>query len=214
AFPRDSPLALDLSTAILTLSENGELQRIHDKWLIKAPCSTSSDKTEIQSNRLHLTSFWGLYAIAGIVSVSAIVLHVTVLRKSSSDQQQQGSGSSKRLQTCWSVLDGRDESITKRRIEETSSENNYRETATGVFYVSAMQKADRNRVPLRFAVKTAEEQRRKQEQLRSENSGTESRAIVEAARKSDSSSSFSQAMPVRSAIFHPILPSSVVGLYM
>ncbi|KAK6141169.1 hypothetical protein DH2020_025087 [Rehmannia glutinosa] len=33
AFQRDSPLAIDLSTAILQLSENGELQRIHDKWL-------------------------------------------------------------------------------------------------------------------------------------------------------------------------------------
>ncbi|KAK9133465.1 hypothetical protein Scep_012993 [Stephania cephalantha] len=33
AFQRDSPLAVDLSTAILQLSENGDLQRIHDKWL-------------------------------------------------------------------------------------------------------------------------------------------------------------------------------------
>ncbi|KAK9944406.1 hypothetical protein M0R45_009976 [Rubus argutus] len=33
AFPRDSPLAIDMSTAILTLSENGELQQLHEKWL-------------------------------------------------------------------------------------------------------------------------------------------------------------------------------------
>jgi ionotropic glutamate receptor len=35
AFPRDSPLAVDLSTAILQLSESGDLQRIHDKWMTK-----------------------------------------------------------------------------------------------------------------------------------------------------------------------------------
>ncbi|KAA8520083.1 hypothetical protein F0562_014339 [Nyssa sinensis] len=29
AFPRDSPLAVDMTTAILTLSENGDLQKIH-----------------------------------------------------------------------------------------------------------------------------------------------------------------------------------------
>ncbi|KAD7479147.1 hypothetical protein E3N88_02283 [Mikania micrantha] len=40
AFPRDSPLATDMSTAILKLSENGELQRIHDKWLMRSACSS------------------------------------------------------------------------------------------------------------------------------------------------------------------------------
>nr|6R85_A Chain A, Glutamate receptor 3.3,Glutamate receptor 3.3 [Arabidopsis thaliana]6R85_B Chain B, Glutamate receptor 3.3,Glutamate receptor 3.3 [Arabidopsis thaliana]6R88_A Chain A, Glutamate receptor 3.3,Glutamate receptor 3.3 [Arabidopsis thaliana]6R88_B Chain B, Glutamate receptor 3.3,Glutamate receptor 3.3 [Arabidopsis thaliana]6R88_C Chain C, Glutamate receptor 3.3,Glutamate receptor 3.3 [Arabidopsis thaliana]6R88_D Chain D, Glutamate receptor 3.3,Glutamate receptor 3.3 [Arabidopsis thalian len=39
AFPRDSPLAIDLSTAILELAENGDLQRIHDKWLMKNACT-------------------------------------------------------------------------------------------------------------------------------------------------------------------------------
>ncbi|KAL1370655.1 hypothetical protein AAHE18_01G076600 [Arachis hypogaea] len=35
-FLRDSPLAIDVSTAILKLSENGDLQRIHDKWLTRS----------------------------------------------------------------------------------------------------------------------------------------------------------------------------------
>uniref|UniRef100_A0A803NIW8 Homoserine kinase n=1 Tax=Cannabis sativa TaxID=3483 RepID=A0A803NIW8_CANSA len=35
AFPKDSPLAIDMSTAMLTLSENGDLQKIHSKWLAK-----------------------------------------------------------------------------------------------------------------------------------------------------------------------------------
>ncbi|GFY87745.1 glutamate receptor 3.6 [Actinidia rufa] len=40
AFPRDSPLPVDMSTAILKLSEDGELQRIHDKWLMRSACSS------------------------------------------------------------------------------------------------------------------------------------------------------------------------------
>nr|6VE8_A Chain A, Glutamate receptor 3.2 [Arabidopsis thaliana]6VEA_A Chain A, Glutamate receptor 3.2 [Arabidopsis thaliana] len=39
AFPRDSPLAIDMSTAILGLSETGQLQKIHDKWLSRSNCS-------------------------------------------------------------------------------------------------------------------------------------------------------------------------------
>ncbi|KAI9073699.1 hypothetical protein K1719_044363 [Acacia pycnantha] len=61
AFPRDSPLAIDLSTAILQLSENGELQRIYDKWLVGRSCS--ADDTEIDSDRLQFKSFWGLFLL-------------------------------------------------------------------------------------------------------------------------------------------------------
>ncbi|KVH88976.1 Extracellular ligand-binding receptor [Cynara cardunculus var. scolymus] len=64
AFQRDSPLALDLSTAVLQLSENGELQRIHDKWLASSSCS--SQVAEIDDNSLSLSSFWGLFLICGI----------------------------------------------------------------------------------------------------------------------------------------------------
>ncbi|KAJ0098236.1 hypothetical protein Patl1_29290 [Pistacia atlantica] len=61
AFPRDSPLAVDMSTAILHLSENGDLQRIHDKWLLKSACSSQGTKHEV--DQLHLNSFWGLFVM-------------------------------------------------------------------------------------------------------------------------------------------------------
>ncbi|KAI3440874.1 Glutamate receptor [Psidium guajava] len=70
AFQRDSPLAVDLSTAILQLSENGDLQRIRDKWLSQAGCpgqATASDE-----NRLSLDSFWGLFLICGIACILAL----------------------------------------------------------------------------------------------------------------------------------------------
>ncbi|KAJ0591221.1 putative periplasmic binding protein-like I [Helianthus annuus] len=73
AFQRDSPLALDLSTAILQLSENAELQRIHDKWLTTSSCSTQA---EIEVNSLSLSSFWGLFLICGIACCISLSIYV------------------------------------------------------------------------------------------------------------------------------------------
>lgn len=72
AFQRDSPLAVDLSTAILQLSENGELQRIHDKWLSNEECS--SQLSQVDENRLSLSSFWGLFLISGIACFVALTV--------------------------------------------------------------------------------------------------------------------------------------------
>ncbi|XP_042505195.1 glutamate receptor 3.4-like isoform X2 [Macadamia integrifolia] len=75
AFQRDSPLAVDLSTAILTLSENGDLQRIHDKWLSRNLCSAQS--SQVDSNRLSLKSFWGLFLICGTACFIALIVFFT-----------------------------------------------------------------------------------------------------------------------------------------
>ncbi|CAN6276719.1 unnamed protein product [Urochloa humidicola] len=78
AFPRDSQLAVDLSTAILTLSETGDLQRIHDKWLSTGPSSQSST-TDLESDRLHVQSFSALFLICGVACVAALAIHACVL---------------------------------------------------------------------------------------------------------------------------------------
>ncbi|XP_061351457.1 glutamate receptor 3.4-like isoform X2 [Gastrolobium bilobum] len=71
AFQRDSPLAIDLSTAILQLSENGNLQKIHDKWFSnEKECAT----TNVSPDKLSLTSFWGLFLICGIACVLALIV--------------------------------------------------------------------------------------------------------------------------------------------
>lgn len=70
AFQRDSPLAVDMSTAILQLSENGDLQKIHDKWLLKHDCSVQDN---VDSNELSLSSFWGLFLICGIACVLSLI---------------------------------------------------------------------------------------------------------------------------------------------
>lgn len=77
AFPRDSPLAVDLSTAILTLSENGDLQRIHDKWMSTGPSADST--TDLDADRLHVHSFSALFLICGVACVAALAIHACVL---------------------------------------------------------------------------------------------------------------------------------------
>uniref|UniRef100_A0ACD5ZBT9 Uncharacterized protein n=1 Tax=Avena sativa TaxID=4498 RepID=A0ACD5ZBT9_AVESA len=78
AFPRDSPLQVDLSTAILSLSENGELQRIHDKWLKTGECATDSNEF-IDSNQLRLESFWGLFLICAVACILALLIYFGIM---------------------------------------------------------------------------------------------------------------------------------------
>ncbi|XP_043711031.1 glutamate receptor 3.2-like [Telopea speciosissima] len=128
AFPRDSPLAIDLSTAILQLSENGDLQRIHDKWLTGKTCSS---QPEIQSDRLQLRSFSGLFLICGVACFVALFIYFVSMirrfsRQFSEESHSSGSGSSRsaRLQRFLSFVDEKEEepkSKSKRKQMEKSS---------------------------------------------------------------------------------------------
>ena len=69
---------VDLSTAILSLSENGELQRIHDKWLKTGECATDTNEF-IDSNQLRLESFWGLFLICGMACVLALLVYFAIM---------------------------------------------------------------------------------------------------------------------------------------
>ncbi|KAF5812300.1 putative periplasmic binding protein-like I [Helianthus annuus] len=73
AFKRDSPLATTLSLSIMQLSENGKLQEIHEKWFCEKGCS-SGVGLENEPNQLQMSSFYGLYMICGIFSLTALVL--------------------------------------------------------------------------------------------------------------------------------------------
>ncbi|OAY35133.1 glutamate receptor 3.7 [Manihot esculenta] len=72
AFQRESPLAVDISTAILKLSETGELQRIRNRWFCKQGCPEDKRQNS-DPNQLHLTSFWGLYLLCGIFAIVALL---------------------------------------------------------------------------------------------------------------------------------------------
>ncbi|XP_057469015.1 glutamate receptor 3.3-like [Actinidia eriantha] len=132
AFPRDSPLAVDMSTAILALSENGDLQRIYDKWLTRSACS--SDTAELESDRLHLKSFWGLFLIIGLACFVALVIYfIQIMRKfygtanSESISRGEGSSRSRNLQTLLSLIDEKKDlskrEQKRRKVDRSSSEN-------------------------------------------------------------------------------------------
>ncbi|PKI71708.1 hypothetical protein CRG98_007930, partial [Punica granatum] len=123
AFPRDSQLAVDLSTAILTLSENGDLQRIHDKWLKLGTCS--SETTEIESEQLHLKSFWGLFLICGIACLMALLIcFIQIMRQLCHEDpaktRASGSSRSQRLHRVLSLMDEKEDPSKKskrRKVE-------------------------------------------------------------------------------------------------
>ncbi|XP_022776636.1 glutamate receptor 3.7 [Durio zibethinus] len=75
AFKRGSALAVDMSTAILKLSENGKLQDIHDNWFCKMGCP-GERKRNSEPNQLHLVSFWGLYLLCGSITLGALLVFI------------------------------------------------------------------------------------------------------------------------------------------
>ncbi|GAA0143467.1 transmembrane signal receptor [Lithospermum erythrorhizon] len=127
AFPQDSPLAVDMSTAILKLSENGDLQRIHDKWLLRSACSSQNTKLEV--DRLELKSFSGLFVICGVACLIALLVYfILILRQFRSRQAEPESPNvstrSRRIQTFLTFVDEKVEpegSRSKRRQLEASS---------------------------------------------------------------------------------------------
>ncbi|KAJ6398227.1 hypothetical protein OIU77_019101 [Salix suchowensis] len=130
AFPRDSTLAVDMSTAILRLSENGDLQRIHDKWLIRSACSRQGAKLEV--DRLDLRSFWGLYLICGIACLVALLTHFLMMvrqyiRHYSPELDSSGQSTSARLQTFLSFVDEKEQEVksrsNRRKLEMASNRN-------------------------------------------------------------------------------------------
>ncbi|GFY87741.1 glutamate receptor 3.6 [Actinidia rufa] len=129
AFPRDSPLAVDMSTAILKLSENGELQRIHDKWLMRSACSSQGAKLEV--HELQLRSFLGLFILCGSACLLALFVYFVLIvrqfnRHDAEESKSIGSNSrSTRLQTFLSFVDEKKEGVKKlskkRELERASN---------------------------------------------------------------------------------------------
>ncbi|CAA7024380.1 unnamed protein product [Microthlaspi erraticum] len=140
AFPRDSPLAIDLSTAILELAENGDLQRIHDKWLMKNACTL--ENAELESDRLHLKSFWGLFLICGVACVLALFLYfVQIIRQLYNPKPEEDGGDaiarenhdssslrSTRLQRFLSLMDEK-EDVSKAGSKKRKIDGSVKDTS-------------------------------------------------------------------------------------
>ncbi|RVW79131.1 Glutamate receptor 2.9 [Vitis vinifera] len=68
-FQKGSPIAADVSKAILTLSERGILQSLEDKWFPSSDKCSTTDTTE-----LSLQNFWALYVLCGATSTICFLL--------------------------------------------------------------------------------------------------------------------------------------------
>ncbi|XWS17898.1 hypothetical protein CRYUN_Cryun33cG0108000 [Craigia yunnanensis] len=71
-FPRGSPLVADVSRAILNVTESEKMKQIEDAWFNKESCPDSN--TLVSSDSLGVESFWGLFLIAGVASISALII--------------------------------------------------------------------------------------------------------------------------------------------
>ncbi|KAG6709093.1 hypothetical protein I3843_06G109400 [Carya illinoinensis] len=137
AFPRGSPLAVDMSTAILALSDNGDLQKIHNKWLLRQACA--SQATGLVSDHFHLQSFMGLFLICGISCFLALLLNFCLMMRQftrhipeETDPQTAGGTSTRsgRLQTFLSFADEKEgvwKSKSKRKRTDGSTDGYWNE---------------------------------------------------------------------------------------
>ncbi|GKU87447.1 hypothetical protein SLEP1_g1842 [Rubroshorea leprosula] len=75
-FPKGSPLVVDVSRAVLTVIEGDRLKQIEEVWF-KNQTSCSDSSTSVSSSSLGLGSFWGLFLIAGVAAVLALIIFVS-----------------------------------------------------------------------------------------------------------------------------------------
>ncbi|KAJ6367812.1 hypothetical protein OIU78_000389 [Salix suchowensis] len=89
-FQKGSPIAADVSKAILRLSEDGELRDLEVKWLSASrECPSNATNNDITGS-LSLQSFWGIYTITGATSTICFLLFLVQLLKNYNKQEVKG----------------------------------------------------------------------------------------------------------------------------
>ncbi|XP_050160058.1 glutamate receptor 2.8-like isoform X1 [Malus sylvestris] len=71
-FPKRSPLLCDVSQAVLNVTEGKKIIEFENKWFGQG--SHCEDNPNLSNNSLGLESFWGLFLIAGVASIIALVI--------------------------------------------------------------------------------------------------------------------------------------------
>ncbi|KAK3039913.1 hypothetical protein RJ639_027748 [Escallonia herrerae] len=79
-FQKGSPIAADVSEAILIMSEDGRLKEIEEKWL--SPSKNCPSDTNTRTDSLSLKSFWDLYLISVVPSLVCFLVFFVRLSKS------------------------------------------------------------------------------------------------------------------------------------
>ncbi|XP_073262466.1 glutamate receptor 2.8-like [Populus alba] len=76
-FPKGSPLVPDISREILNMTEGDKMKGIQDKWF-GDQTSYPDSGTSVPSNTLSIKTFWGLFLIAGIAALSALIIFIVM----------------------------------------------------------------------------------------------------------------------------------------
>ncbi|KAA8521442.1 hypothetical protein F0562_012105 [Nyssa sinensis] len=77
AFPIGSPLVPDVSRAILNVTEGDKMVEIEKAWFGEQS-SCPDPNSLVSSNSLGVESFWGLFLIAGVASISALIIYTAL----------------------------------------------------------------------------------------------------------------------------------------
>lgn len=125
AFPRGSPLVADVSRAILNVTQGEKMKQIEDAWFNKESCPDPN--TSVSSNSLGVESFWGLFLIAGVASISALTIFAALfLYEQRHELLRFGSETSiwKRIRIMSGIFDQRDlSSHTFRKSEHGGNDS-------------------------------------------------------------------------------------------
>lgn len=86
AFQKGSPIARDVSEAILIISENGVLKGLERKWFPSSKNCSASTNTD----SLTIESFWGIYLISGATSTVCLIIFIAkvLVLRGNKDQNQ------------------------------------------------------------------------------------------------------------------------------
>ncbi|OIT03776.1 PREDICTED: glutamate receptor 2.9-like [Nicotiana attenuata] len=86
-FQKGSPLARDVSEAILTLTQDGTLNSLEERWFaLSRNCDNVDASNETES--LTLGSFWGLYLVSGATSTVCLLFFIWRLCRKSRQHSQ------------------------------------------------------------------------------------------------------------------------------
>ncbi|XP_011044964.1 PREDICTED: glutamate receptor 2.8-like [Populus euphratica] len=76
-FPKGSPLVPDISREILNMIEGDKMKEIQDKWFANQTSCPDSG-TSVSSNSLSIKSFWGLFLIARVGALLALIIFIAM----------------------------------------------------------------------------------------------------------------------------------------
>lgn len=125
------------------MADNGDLQRIHDKWLLSRACLTQGAKLEVE--RLELKSFWGLYVICGSACLLTLLIYlIQIIRQYNkhhseeldSPDQNSCSGST-RLRSFLTFVDEKEETVKNRSKRKKMERISYRSSEGGSISINS-----------------------------------------------------------------------------